>query len=402
MAMDLQKSKSNSIDAVLSFTKHVLSKEEYQEKNLVFSPLSLYAALSVMAAGADGLTLDELLSFLRFDSVDHLTTFFSQVLSPVLFSDDHLSFANGMWVDQSLSIFHSFKQLVSTHYKATLASLDFKTQGNGVLPEVNSWVEKETNGHITHLLPPEAVNNLTRLIFANALRFKGTWKHKFDGKTMRLAFYLLNDTSVQVPFMTSKKKTQYIRAFDGFKILRLPYKQGRDRKRRFSMCFFLPDATDGLPALIQKLSSESAFFKGKLPRRKVRVGDFKIPKFTIPFTFEASNMLEEVGVVSPFSPCHADFTKMVEVNSTLDKLHVQNIFQKVTIQVSEVGSEATVATTFIGRKATGGSLSSCPAINFVADHPFLFLIREDFTGTILFIGQVLHPHGRGTGWPRAQ
>ncbi|XP_057427360.1 serpin-Z2A-like [Lotus japonicus] len=317
MAMDLQKSKSNSIDAVLSFTKHVLSKEEYQEKNLVFSPLSLYAALSVMAAGADGLTLDELLSFLRFDSVDHLTTFFSQVLSPVLFSDDHLSFANGMWVDQSLSIFHSFKQLVSTHYKATLASLDFQTKGDEVLPEVDSWVEKETNGHITDLVPPEAVTNSTRFIFANALRFN--------------------------------------------------------------------DETD-------KLSSKSGFFKGKLPRKKKPVRCLRIPKFSISSTFQASDMLKKVGVLSPFSPQDADFTKMVEVNSTSDKLYVENIFHKVSIQVTEQGTEATAATVGIGRAPTGG-FEPPPSrrIDFVADHPFLFLIREDFTGTILFIGQVLNP-----------
>ncbi|XP_057424747.1 serpin-ZX-like [Lotus japonicus] len=386
MAMDLQKSKSNSIDAVLSFTKHLFSKEDYRENNLIFSPLSLYAALSVMTAGADGRTLDELLSFLRFDSVDHLTTFFSQVLSPVLFSDDHLSFANGMWVDQSVSLSHSFKQLVATHYKATLASLDFQTQGNQVQSEVNSWIKKVTNGLITQLLPPGTVTNLTRLIFANALHFKGTWKHKFDGPTLERSFHLLNGTTVNVPFMTmtSKNKLQFIRVFHGFKILRLSYKQGRDKKRRFSMYIFLPDARRGLSSLIQDLSSQSAFFEAKLPRRKVQVRSLMIPKFNISFTFEASNVLKEVGVVSPFSQRDAHFAKLVEANS--DKLFVESIFHKAFIDVSEEGTEATAAT--IGHALQCGLP---PGIDFNANHPFLFLIREDFTGTILFVGQVLNP-----------
>ncbi|XP_057444562.1 serpin-ZX-like [Lotus japonicus] len=224
----------------------------------------------------------------------------------------HLSSTNGMFVDKSVSLSYPFRLLLAYQYKASLASLDFKNRGDRVLHDVNSLIERKSNGHITQLLPPGTITNLTRLIFANALRFQGLWKHKFDGPRYEFSFFLLNGTSVKVPFMTIKKKTHYIRAFDGFKILRLPYKQGRDRKRRFSMCIFLPDARDGLSTLIQKLSSEPGFLKGKLPRRKVRVDALEIPKFNISFTFEASNVLKEVGVVSPFSPMDACFTKMVE------------------------------------------------------------------------------------------
>ncbi|XP_057426574.1 serpin-ZX-like [Lotus japonicus] len=381
--MELEKSKSNSINVALSFTKHVLSKEEYREKNVAFSPLSLYAALSVMAASADGPTHD-----------DHLTTFFSQVLSPVFSSGDaaadsqhHLCFANGMWADKSLSLSHSFKQIATTHYKAALNSVDFQTEGDQVLREVNSLIEKENNGLIRQPLPPGSVSSSTKVMFANALLFKGEWKHKFDGVPSRIVFHLLNGTSVMVPTMTCKKRTQYISAFDGFQILRLPYKQGRDRKRRFSMCIFVPDAKDGLPVLIHKLSSESAFLKGKLPRRKVRVASFRIPSFNIPFTFEASNVLKEVGVVSPFSHSDADFTKMTKPS---DKLYLENLFHKAFIDVNQKGTEATTsATAYCRIRLHHANFSK--GIDFMADCPFLFLIREDFTGTILFVGQVLNP-----------
>ncbi|XP_057418847.1 serpin-ZX-like [Lotus japonicus] len=388
---DLRKSIRCQTDVALSITEHLFSKEEYQEKNLIFSPFSLHAVLCVMAAGSEGPTLDELLSFLRTDSIDHLNTLFSQLVS-VLLSDaaapsHRLSFVNGMWADKSVSLSHSFKQLVATHYKATLASVDFLAKFDQVRHEVNSWVERETNGLITKLLPPKAVGKLTRLFFANALYLKGAWKHKLDARGY-YDFHLLNGTLVQVPFLRSEKE-QFISVFDGFKVLRLSYQQGLDKKRRFSMYIFLPDAKDGLSALIKKLASESNFLKGKLPRQKVQVFNFRIPKFKISFTLEASNMLKELGVVSPFSERDADFTKMVD--SPLDGEYVESMFHKAFIEVNEEGTEAT--TTSSMKKAPKGKMCCTrrPGIDFVADHPFLFLIREDLTGTILFIGQVLHP-----------
>ncbi|XP_057419050.1 serpin-ZX-like [Lotus japonicus] len=392
--MDLQKSISKcQEDVALSFTKHLLSKEEYQEQNIVFSPLSLHVALSVIAAGAQGRTLDELLSFLRSDSVDHLNTFFSKVVSAVFSDDDdvapshHPSFVNGMWADKSLSFLHSYKQLVATHYKATLASVDFMTKADQACHEVNSWVEKKTNGLIKELLHPSAINKLTRLIFANALHFKGEWERKFDAsRTYKYHFHLLNGKSVQVPFMRDHED-QYITAFDGFKILRLPYKQGTDKKRQFSMYILLPDAKDGLSTLIEKMASESGFLDDKLPQQKVQVCSFLIPRFDISFEFEASDVLKELGVVLAFSRGEADFTKMVKGNSPLDELYVEGIIQKAFIKVNEKGTEAAAVTTL--RLCGGGGPP--PGIKFVADHPFLFLIREDFTGTTLFIGQVHHP-----------
>ncbi|KAL6504876.1 hypothetical protein OROHE_023634 [Orobanche hederae] len=393
--MDLQESIT---DIALSITKYLFSKEEYQDKNLIFSPFSLHIILSVMAAGSQNSTLDELLCFLQSDSANHLNTFFSQLVS-VLFSDvvsssHRLSFVNGMWAHDSLSLIHSFKQLVATHYKATLHSVDFRNKGDQVRRDVNLWVGKETKGVIKELLPPGIIDASAKLIFANALYFKGAWKHKFDAsRTIYDDFHLLNGTSVKLPFMRSKKKDRFkfISAFDGFKVLRLSYQQGRDKKRRFSMYIFLPDAKDGLPALIEKMASKSRFLEGKFPLRKVQTNLFKIPKFQISFELEVSHVLKELGVVSPFSEQDADFTKMVEVNSPLDDLYVNSIYHKAFIKVNEEGTTAAAATGMLGVPKCWSS--SIPAgIDFVADHPFLFLIREDFTGTILFVGQVLNPN----------
>ncbi|MCI16838.1 serpin-ZX, partial [Trifolium medium] len=127
--------------------------------------------------------------------------------------------------------------------------------------------------------------------------------------------------------MTSSKK-QFVGAFDGFKVLRLPYAQGVD-ERQFSMYFFLPDAKDGLLTLIEKMASEPEFLKHNRPYQRVEVGDFRIPKFEISFGLEASNALKELGVVLPFSPS-ASLTKMVD--SPNSPFWVSDILQKSFIK----------------------------------------------------------------------
>ncbi|XP_057447373.1 serpin-ZX-like [Lotus japonicus] len=374
-------------DVALTIAKRLFLKKSNKDKNIVFSPLSLHVLLSIIAAGSDGSTLDQLLSFLRSSSLEHLNSSASQLIS-VARSDassvggPELRFASGVWVEQSLAIHHSFKRLVATDYDASLTSVDFLTKAGKVVDEVNLWVQKETDGLVKDLVNPRSVNSSTRLIFANALYFKGKWFEKFDASmTRNYDFHLLNGTSVKVPFMVSKKK-QFISTFNGFKVLGLPYKQGED-KRRFFMYIFLPNAKDGLSALVAQLTSNARFFESKLPRQKVEVGDFRIPKFKISFGFEASVVLKELGVVLPFSS-KSNLRKMVDSD-----LYVSNIFHKSFIEVNEEGTRAAAASAGIVLKR---SLSPRPTrVDFVADHPFFFVIREEMTGTILFTGQVLNP-----------
>ncbi|KAE9586784.1 hypothetical protein Lal_00004551 [Lupinus albus] len=386
--MDLRESIINQNDVALNLTKHLFSKEG-KDTNLVFSPLSIHVVLSIIASGSKGPTLDQILSFLRSNSTDHLNSFSSQLVSVVLSDGSlaggpRLSFVNSVWIEQSLSLNSSFKHILDNDYKATLASVDFQTKAVEVTNEVNSWAEKETNGLIKEILPLGSVDSLTRLIFANALYFKGAWNDKFDASiTKDYDFHLLNGNSVKVPFMTSKRK-QFISAFDGFKVLGLPYKQGED-KRQFSMYLLLPDAKDGLSALVDKVGSEPGFLEHKLHLEKVEVGEFRIPRFKISFGLETSNVLKELGLVLPFSG--GDLTAMVD-SPVPQSLLVSNIFHKSFIEVNEEGTEAAAAT---AATITYRSLQILTKMDFIADHPFLFLIREDRTGTVLFIGQVLNP-----------
>ncbi|XP_042460736.1 serpin-ZXA-like, partial [Zingiber officinale] len=252
-----------------------------------------------------------------------------------------------------------------------------------VANEINSWVENVTSNLIKELLPPGSVDSDTRLVLGNALYFKGSWTEKSDAsKTLNSEFYLLNGTSVEVAFMTSRKK-QFLASYDGFKVLRLPYKQGDD-KRSFSIYIFLPDAKDGLWSLEEKLNSESELLSRFLLMRKVEVNKFKLPKFKISFGFEASAVLKSLGLLSPFS-VDADLSEMVD--SPIGRnLYVSSIFHKSFIEVNEEGTEAAAASA-AGLMFCSGKLR----MDFDADHPFMFLIREDMTGVLLFTGHVLNP-----------
>jgi serpin B len=243
--------------------------------------------------------------------------------------------------------------------------------------------EKVTSGLIKELLPLDSVDETTRLVLGNALYFKGAWTEEFDASETRDSeFHLLDGSSVQAPFMSSTDD-QYIASYDTFKVLKLPYQQGGDT-RQFSMYIILPESQDGLWSLAEKVSSEPEFLEKHIPMRTIPVGQFKVPKFKISFGFEASDLLRGLGLQLPLSE-EADLSELVD-SPLGQNLRVSSIFHKSFVEVNEEGTEAAAATTIKIML-----MSYRPPVDFVADHPFLFLIREDTTGVVLFVGHVVNP-----------
>ncbi|KAL1214168.1 Serpin-ZX [Cardamine amara subsp. amara] len=387
--MDVRESISMQNEVSMSLAKQVITTVS-KGSNVIFSPASINVILSIIAAGSTGATKDQILSFLKFTSTDQLNAFSSDIVSVVLADGSvnggpKLSAANGVWIDKSLSFKPSFAKLLEDSYKATSNQADFQTKAVEVIGEVNSWAEKETNGLINEVLPEGSADNMTKLIFANALYFKGTWNEKFDQSlTKEGEFHLLDGTQVTAQFMTSEKK-QCVSSYDGFKVLGLPYLQGED-KRQFSMYFYLPDVNNGLSDLLEKIVSTTGFLDSHIPRQKVKIGEFKIPKFKFSFGFEASDVLKGLGLTSPFSD-EDGLTEMVEEMGK--NLCVSSIFHKACIEVNEEGTEAAAASA--GVIKLRGVLMEEDEIDFVADHPFLLVVTENITGVVLFIGQVLDP-----------
>uniref|UniRef100_J3LQS4 Serpin domain-containing protein n=1 Tax=Oryza brachyantha TaxID=4533 RepID=J3LQS4_ORYBR len=178
----------------------------------------------------------------------------------------------------------------------------------------------------------------------------------------------------------STSKKQYLSSYENLTVLKLPYQQGGD-KRQFSMYILLPEAQDGLWSLAEKLNAEPEFLEKHIPTQQVTVGQFKLPKFKISFGFEASDLLKGLGLHLPFSS-EADLTEMVD-SPEGQNLFVSSVFHKSFVEVNEEGTEAAAAS------AAVITLRSAPIpVDFIADHPFLFVIREDMTGVALFVGHV--------------
>ncbi|KAF5806506.1 putative Serpin family protein [Helianthus annuus] len=253
-SMDLKHLKqpvSNQTHVSTTIATHLLSKK--RDTNVVFFPLSIHVALSVLAASSKGQTLDQILAFLKTNTTINLNSFYLQLVSLIFFPNarpkrgprlpfssggPRLSFANRFWVDKTLSLKPSFKN-ASKSVIATRSIL------------ISIFILFKTKGLIKEIITVDEVSNVTWLIFANADYFKGLWMDKFSPfMTNEYDFHLLDGNKVQVPFMTHHA-LKSMGVYDDFKVLCLPYLRG-DNEQRYSMYFFLPNAKDGLQSLVQK------------------------------------------------------------------------------------------------------------------------------------------------------
>ncbi|CAE6011798.1 unnamed protein product [Arabidopsis arenosa] len=373
--MNFKESIENQNDGIFALAKHVIATAG-KESNVVFSPASINVVLSFIAANSSDTIKDQILDLLDASSTDELNAVASHILSVILVDGSEkggpvISAANGIWLDKSLSVEPSFKELLKNSYKAAFNSVDFRTKASQVSEEVNVWVEKQTNGLITKILSPNYVPALTDVIFANALYFNGRWQDKFDASlTKEDYFHRLDGSMVRVSFMTNEEDLWMWRiyVFDGFKQLKLHYQSGTDRDdhRYFSMEIYLPDEKDGLDAMLESLDSDPGILSGDTSGDWSSIGKLKVPKFSFSTDFEVTEALKGLGL----------------------ELTAQKIFHKSRVEVDEEGTTA-VAATVVG--GIGGCGPAKSKHDFVADHPFLFLVKENMSGLVLFLGQVLDP-----------
>jgi serpin B len=225
------------------------------------------------------------------------------------------------------------------------------------------------------LIPPGALNQLTRLVLTNAIYFKGSWASRFEKRNTRQApFTLTNGDKVNVPMMNQTETFNYMQAED-FQVLEMPYVENE-----LSMFIFLPKKFDGLNKFEKTLTSENlSLWLTKLRKTKVVVS---VPRFKVTSEFGLSDVLKSMGIKDAFTP-QADFSAM----SGMKDLHISAVLHKAYVDVTEEGTEAAAATGIV----VGVTSVQPPPPEFRADHPFVFLIRDNRTGNILFIGRVLNP-----------
>ncbi|XP_027358869.1 serpin-ZXA-like [Abrus precatorius] len=382
----------------LQLAYKTMLKQVGNGSNFVYSPLSLHIIMSLLAVGTKGKTLQQLLSVLGSESIHEVNSLSSQIISYIQLAEGNgshsggpiLSFINGAWVEQSFGLKKSFEEVVKQVYRLSqVKEVDFKNKFFEVREEVNAWADNATNGLIKELLPANSLSSLTRLILVNAMYFKGTWPldQRFDASnTKTKTFNLLNGQKVKVPFMTNFEFVNYnFKSFETFKILQIPYQSGDNNPLTFSMYFFLPHEKEGLPYLIHILNSNTEFLNQNFGLHKVNIPNFWIPRFKFSFDFEAKEDMENLGLTLPFK-ISGDLTEFSD-SPLSSELYVSKIFHKACIEVNEEGTEASASTAVI----ISQQRAMMPIPSFVADHPFVFMIREETSMAVFFIGAVVNP-----------
>lgn len=360
------------------FAIDIYSRLRGDPGNLFLSPYSMSTAFGMAYAGAGGQTRDEMAKVFHFTlAANRLHATFGALRQSldrgVSRGAYELRTANRVWGQQGFPFLPSFVEVTRDAYGAPMQEADFIHAFEPARQAVNGWVQDQTHDRIKDLFPPGSIDDLTRLVIANAIYFKGLWSRPFDpAKTVESSFMLDRATPVLVPTMIQESEfwTGY---GHGVQLLELPY-QGKD----LSLVVVLPLQVDGLAGVEQGLTWEQ--LSGWLAQLAPRTLEVQLPSFKFSSKFPLNARLADMGMPSAFLPGAADFSGM---DGRRD-LHISAAIHQAFVEVNEKGTEAAAATGI-----AVGTTDARPM--FVANRPFLFLIRDRVTESILFIGRVVDP-----------
>ncbi len=376
-----------------AFALSLYAQIRTQEGNVVFSPFSVFSALSWAYAGARGKTAQEMAQGLHLpldpaqwpSDLAALTRDFNQEGNS---EGQKLLVANAIWVQHGLPLLKDYARLTQQVFGAAPMEADFKNQTETARQTINHWVENETQERIKDLIPSGGVDFQTRAVLTNAVYFKGTWEKPFEHSATRTwAFTLFDGQSEMVPMMhmMARRVARYAEGTD-WQVLELPYKG-----KALSMILILPRKS-AETADPPNAAAFSAFEQSLTPQtlQSLVAGlqmadvDLMLPKFTFCPALRLKEILSSLGMRTAFSD-DADFSGM-----TRDEIIISEVFHKAFIAVDEEGTEAAAATAIVMTlKAALAPLTKI--VTFRADHPFIFLIRHQTSGAILFIGRVVNP-----------
>jgi len=350
--------------------------------NLFFSPYSISTALAMTWAGAGGGTEKQMAEVLHFALPQaQLHKAFGSLEKQLneAGEDDRyeLSVANALWGQSGYNLLKEFLKLTEQSYGAGLREVDFVTQTEKSRQIINAWVEEKTNNRIKDLIKPTELNALTRLVLTNAIYFKGDWANQFDKKRTRdETFKPARDKEVMVPMMYIKERFKYW-ADDKLQVLELPYKG-----KELSMIILLPVQIDGLADVEKSLTTEKLDEWTRDLREQEVV--LYLPKFKMITRFDLSEYLFKMGMPDAFRLPPADFSGITGQKD----FYISKVIHKAFVAVDEEGTEAAAATAIVTKMI---SPPPRPVVVFRADHPFIFIIKDNRSGSMLFMGRVMNP-----------
>ncbi len=349
------------------------------DENAFFSPTSMYVAFSALYEGAKGDTAAQMQGVFGLDPNDETRHSSAAHAMASINRDDPgatLEMANALWVADWFTLSQPYLDAARGTYLADVETVNFVADA---ADRINQWASDKTHGKVKDVVTRETVDSLTAMIISNAIYFKGTWVNQFpEDATRELDFWTSDTENSKTDFMNVEGSFEYASS-DGAHVLKMPYDGDR-----LSMLVILPDERSGLADLTETLSAEqiSKWSEG-LQNSSVSVS---MPKFEVRKSYALNPILVGMGMTDAFNP---ELANLGGIGSAPDgkNLYVDSAAQHTYINVDEEGTEAAAVTTI----EVGVTSAQPPIPHFAADHPFLFVIQDDETGMILFMGSVVDP-----------
>jgi len=353
--------------------------------NQCSSPFQIHSTLAAVHAGAKGKTASQIAKVLELpDQSTRNATHCSALLQNMRASstpDIKLELASAMFLQTGETFSQPFKELLVKHYDTSLVLMDLTGWPTEFNPEkamtarkqINSWVANQTHDRITNIVPASLLDEFTRLILVNTLWFKGRWATPFQkSETRNAMFQLSSKDTVLVPTMRLTAEFSCMES-KHFQVLEIPY-----ASNQMAMVIILPKENVGLPEIEKSLTSaQLEKFQHSMRFREVRLS---LPRFQVTSGYQLEKPLEKMGMKDVFSPQLADLSGI----TALKPFFIKTILQKTWIAADESGTEAATGV------VVAGDTLGIPYV-FSVDHPFIFFVRDNRTGCILFLGRVVDP-----------
>lgn len=349
-------------------------RDNSEGKNIVLSPLSVSLAFSMLNNGAAGISQQEIQNVLGFEDFEakDINEYYRKMIEAAATIDPQviLESANSIWINEGFPVLPQFVAVNQDAFDAEIKNVNFGLPTT--LEQINGWASEKTHGKIPTIL--DKIDPMTQMILMNALYFLGDWKYPFEkDNTHKESFTDISGENQEVDMMNQYVETLYMEN-DLFSAIELPYGNGA-----FYMQLVLPHENVTLKEIVNTLEQSFSPVSSSLRSTYANVS-LKLPKFKVDYEIQLNEILEKLGMNSPFDPLKADFSAISDV-----PLFISLVKQKASIDVNERGAEA-AAVTVIGMDVT----SAGPGENrdFHIDRPFLFIIRELSSQAIFFIGEV--------------
>ncbi len=363
---------------IARFSLELYGKVAREKGNVFFSPWSVSMALAMARLGARGETASEMTRVLHLPArgADEAFAALRRELTRLGPKGPAIEIANRIFPSVQFPVLPSYTRALSHFYATEVQALDFGDPKRAA-GTINSWIRERTNQRIRRLVDPGDVGPGTRVVLANTIFFKGRWAHPFPkGATRKAPFHAARDRTVQVDTMFAVLDAGY-RSLPDLQVLALPYAGGR-----LSMVVLLPRDRDGLSALERKLNPEFlASAAGNLPTTRVAV---YLPRFQAGQRVRLESALQALGMRRAFSR-EADFSG---ITSQRTGIQLSAVIHEANCDVDEEGTVAAAATALV---AKGTGAPPAPPPTFRADHPFVFFVRDERSGAILFMGRLVEP-----------